>query len=317
MVLPFIEIIEWISSDPNLLMWKFPDEDREIKNGAQLTVRETQQALLVNEGIIADGFGPGRHGLSTRNIPLLTRLKGWKHGFESPFKADVYFFNIHSFLDLRWGTPAPVMLRDPQFGQVRLRAFGAYNVRIADAATFFRQYAGTYRQLYLFELERQLRDFIAPRFGEALAAAGIAAVDIAGSITDISERITPLLRPLFEELGLELLRFQVTSATLPDEVNVHYDKVTSMNMVADMDRFHRFSAASALAQPGSVVNQGAQAGFMLAAMQQSLQTPPPAAAAPAQDDIAAKLARLKALLDAGLIDETDYRAKKTELLAGF
>ena len=137
---PFIEIIEAPTPDPNLLMWKYADEDQEIKNGAKLTVRETQHAMFLNEGQLADVFGPGLHTLSTENIPLLSRLKGWKYGFESPFKADIYFFNTHQFINNKWGTPAPILMKDPEFGQVRIRAFGSFDFKIADVATFFRQY---------------------------------------------------------------------------------------------------------------------------------------------------------------------------------
>ncbi|MBF1098514.1 MAG: SPFH domain-containing protein, partial [Riemerella sp.] len=141
--LPFLEIIEWVEPDPNLLMWKVPDQDKEIKNGAKLIVRESQTALFLNEGVAADVFPAGTHELSTKNIPILSKLKGWKYGFESPFKADVYYFSTKQFVNLKWGTPAPVLMRDPQFGQVRVRAFGSYNVRITDVAKFFKEYAGT------------------------------------------------------------------------------------------------------------------------------------------------------------------------------
>ena len=165
--LPFVEIIEWIEENPNVLMRKVCDKDKAIKNGAKLIVRESQEALFLNEGIAADAFGPGTHTLKTQNVPVLSQLKGWKYGFESPFKADVYYFAMQQFINLKWGTPAPILMRDPQFGQVRVRAFGTYNVRIKDTKKFFNQYAGTFPHLTIFELEHQLRDFIAPKFGLA------------------------------------------------------------------------------------------------------------------------------------------------------
>lgn len=322
MDIPFIEIIEWVTSNPNLLMWKFPDIDKEIKNGAQLNVRESQHALFINEGQIADVLGPGLHRLSTENIPILSKLKGWKYGFESPFKADVYFFSTHQFVNLRWGTPAPIMMRDLQFGQVRVRAFGSFNIRINNVAVFFKQYAGSFHQLTLSELEVQLRDFIAPIFGEVLAKANISVLDIASNITELGDRITPLLKPYFDELGLDLTKFQIVNVTLPPEVNEHYDKITNMNMVTDMERFKQFSLANAVGQQGTAANAGTQNAILMAAMTHPIRTTvsPTAGEAPpspksSTEEIQAKLRQLKALFDEELIDESDYKAKRAELLA--
>ncbi len=314
-----LEVIEWVEHNPNLLMWKFPDEDKEIKNGAQLTVRESQKAMLLNEGKLADIFGPGRHGLSTKNIPILSTLKGWKYGFESPYKADIYFFNTQQFINLRWGTPAPILMRDPQFQQVRVRAFGIYNIRISDIATFFREYAGTYHAINVSELESQLRDFIAPKFGEVLSQAGISVMDVAGNLTELSKRVEPYLKPYFAQLGFELTQFAISSVTLPDEVNEFYDKVTNMNMVQDMNKFQQFNIANAIGQPGSGMSDGAQTGMMMGmamnAMQQmQTQQNNIQPQAPAADDLTSKLIKLKSLFDNGLIEEAEYKAKKEELL---
>ena len=195
MKLPFIEIIEAATPDPNLMMWKYADEDKEIKNGAKLTVREGQQVLFLNEGQLADVFGAGLHTLSTANIPVLSRLKGWKYGFESPFKADVYFFNTYQFINNKWGTPAPVLMSDPKFGNIRVRAFGSFDIRIADAGTFFRQYAGSYPRLTIFELQHQLRDFIAPKFGQALANEHITVTEVAGKLSQLGKKMEPYLTP--------------------------------------------------------------------------------------------------------------------------
>lgn len=320
-----LEVIEWVEHNSNLLMWKFPDSDKEIKNGAQLTVRESQQAMLLNEGQMADIFGPGRHQLSTKNVPVLSTLKGWKYGFESPYKADVYFFSTRQFINLRWGTPAPIMMRDPQFQQVRVRAFGTYNIRIKDVARFFREYAGTYPAISVSELESQLRDFIAPKFGEVLSQAGISVMDVAGNVTELSARIEPMLAPYFEELGFELTRFMISSVTLPDEVSEFYDKMTSMNMVGDMNRFQQFNIANAIGQPGTEMAQGVQGGMMMGmainaiqqsqAMQAGVQ--PQGSAAPAEDDVMGKLTKLKTLFENGLINQDEYDTKKKELLAQF
>lgn len=309
----FLEIIEAISPDPNLLMWKFPHEDQEIKNGAKLTVRESQHAMLLSEGQFADIFGPGLHELKTENVPVLSRLKGWEYGFESPFKADIYYFNTHQFINLKWGTPAPIIMADPKFGQVRVRAFGAYNIRIENVETFFRQYAGTYVQLTIFELERQLRDFIAPKFGEVLAQHGYSIMDVAGNISSLSERVQPQLQPFFAELGLELTKFQISSVTLPDAVTEHYDTVTNMNMVADMDRYQQFNTAKAVGQEGTALNAGTQQAAMVGAMmgqiaQQGAQT------SSVDEDIMSKLKMLKEMFAAELIDEDEFKAKKAELL---
>ena len=313
MVLPFIEIIEALTPDPNLLMWKYEDCDKEIQNGARLTVRESQTAMLLNEGQLADIFAPGLHTLSTENVPLLSRLKGWKYGFESPFKADVYFFNTLQFLNSKWGTPAPILMRDPEFGQVRVRAFGSFDLRIADVSVFFKQYAGTYPQLTIFELQIQLRDFIAPKFGEVLAAQNISVLDVAGNITDLSKKIEPHLKPYFLQLGVELTQFIITSVTLPDEVTAHYDKMTNMNMVKDMDVFTKFNTANAIAQHGTTVNAGVQNALGLSMMMQQIQLQ----AQPPQpiNDISSKLKKLKQFFDDGLIDEAEYKEKKAGLLS--
>jgi membrane protease subunit (stomatin/prohibitin family) len=322
MALPFIEIIEAITPDPNLLMWRYDGADQEIKNGAKLTVRESQHVMLLNEGQLADVFGPGLHTLSTENIPILSNLRGWRYGFNSPFKVDVYYFNTHQFINLKWGTPAPIIMPDSQFGQVRVRAFGAYNIRIADVATFFRQYAGTYPQLTIFELERQLRDFIAPKFGEVLVQHGYSIMDVAGNITLLSDKILPQLQPFFAELGLELVKFQISSVTLPDEVTKYYDTVTNMNMVGDMNRFQQFNMANAIGQEGTAANAGTQQAAMMGAvmgqmaqMTQSVQQNAQAPVAAPEEDVMGKLKKLKEMFDMELIEEDEFKAKKAELLS--
>lgn len=317
MPLPFIEIIEATTPDPNWLMWKFQDEDKEIKNGAQLTVRESQAALFLNEGQLADVFGPGRYKLTTENIPVLSRLKGWKYGFESPFKADVYFFNTHQFINNKWGTPAPVLMKDPVFRQIRVRAFGSFDVKIADPAVFFRQYAGTFPRLTIYELQHQLRDVVAPAFGEVLANEQISVTEVAGNISALGQKIKPYLQPYFVQLGLELTQFVITSVTLPDEVTAHYDKITNMNMVTDMDKFTRFNTAAAIGDGKSGLNDAVQQGAMLQVLMQQLQQPQQQQEQPAANNnnaIVARLQQLKSLFEAGLIDETEYKNKKAELI---
>jgi membrane protease subunit (stomatin/prohibitin family) len=310
MALPFVEIIESVTPDPNLLMWKFADADREIKNGAALIVRESQSVLLLNEGQLADTFIAGKYTLKTENIPVLTRLKGWKYGFESPFKVDVYFFNTHQFVNLKWGTPAPVLMRDPAFGQVRIRAFGTYNIRIADIGRFFREYAGTYPRLNIVELEVQLRDFIAPKFAEVLSQANIAVVDAAGNISELNKKIEPLIQQYFTDLGLEVTQFTITSITLPEEVLKHYDNVTGMNMVTDINKFSQFSVASAMDKENSAMGDAAR---QVVGIGMIMNQANPVSSVPVED-IPTKLKKLKELFETQLITEAEYAAKKEELL---
>ena len=309
MQLPFLEIIEATTPDPNLLLWKYADEDKEIKNGAKLTVRESQVAVFLNEGQLADVFQPGLHTLSTENIPILSRLKGWKYGFNSPFKADVYFINTRHFVNNKWGTPAPIMMRDPEFGQVRVRAFGTFDIQIKDFAAFFRQYAGSYKTFSIFELQHELRDFIAPKFGEVLANENISVKDMAGSVTELSKKIEPFLKPYFAQFGIELTTFTITSITLPDEVTAHYDKITNMNMVTDMDKFTKFNTAQAIGEKGTALNDAATSAMAMGLMMNQLQQ-----GNKPQDDITAKLQQLKSLFESGLIDEAEYKAKKAALI---
>jgi len=310
MALPFIEIIEATTPNPNLLMWKYQDEDKEIKNGAKLTVRESQVAVFLNEGQLADVFKPGLHTLNTENIPILSRLKGWKYGFNSPFKADIYFINTRQFVNNKWGTPAPIMMRDPEFGQVRIRAFGTFDIQIKDFDIFFHQYAATYQTFTIFELQYELRDFIAPKFGEVLAQQNMSVKDVAGNVTELSQRIEPHLKPYFAQFGIELITFTITSVTLPDEVSAHYDKITNMNMVTDMEKFTKFNTAQAIGEKGTALNDATTNAMAMGIMmnqiqQQNTQQP---------EDIANKLQKLKTLFEDGLIDELEYKAKKAELL---
>lgn len=315
---PFLEIIEWVEHDPNILMWKFPDTDKEIKNGAKLIVRESQTALFLNQGVFADNFSPGTHSLATENIPLLSKLKGWKYGFESPFKADVYFFSVKDFVSLKWGTPAPILLRDPQFGPIRIKAFGSYNVRIVDTQKFFSKYAGTYPLLTVFELEHQLRDFIAPVFAEILAQANISALDIAGNLSQLNAKIQPLIAPHFEQFGIQVTQFAIASATLPKEVNDNIDKIGSMNMIGDMNKFQQFNTALAIGKDGNPMQQSVQdaaaLGLMMQGManqqNQSMQQQPPQA----EESLIDKLKKLKEIYDLGLINETEFESKKSELM---
>ncbi|MDR2132836.1 MAG: SPFH domain-containing protein [Clostridiales Family XIII bacterium] len=311
----FIEIIESIAPDPNLLMWKFDDADKEIQNGAQLTVRESQRVLLLCEGVATDVFEPGLHTLSTENIPILTKLKGWKYGFKSPYKADVYFFNIHRFLNNKWGTPTPIMVNDPEFGNVRIRAFGSFDVEISDVKLFFNTYAGTYDKLTIFELRQQLRDVVAPKFGEILATEKIPLMETAGNMSVLSEKVRPLLIPYFEQLGIRLTAFIITGVSLPDEVTAHFDDISNMNMVGDMKRYTEFQTAKAIGDKNSGLHAATQQGAMMGLVVKHMQG---AEAGERTGETAeAKLQKLKDLFEKGLIDEDEYKAKKADVLATF
>ncbi|MDR3346014.1 MAG: SPFH domain-containing protein [Campylobacteraceae bacterium] len=292
-----IEIVESVTPNPNFLAWKFPTEDKEIKNGAKLIVRESQQALLLCEGNIADLFKSGSHTLKTENIPIFGKLKKWGFGFKNPYSADIYFFNTYLFINNKWGTPAPILVNDPRFGNIRVRAFGSFDIRIEDAERFFRQYAGTYTQLTIGELQSQLRDFIAPKFGEILSNEKIPVMEIAGNITEFSKKIEPLIAPYFAQMGLLLTSFIVSSVTLPDEVSKHIDTLSNMNMTNDIGRFKEFQSANAI---------GKSAGVVVDITMKKEQS-----------DEAAKLRKLKSLFDEGLIDEAEYKEKKAEILSQF
>ncbi len=318
-----IDIIEWVESNNTVVMYKYPDAGKDIKYGAQLTVRESQEALFLNEGQIADVYQPGRHELTTANMPILTTLRSWKYGFESPFKVDTYFLSKRQFTNLKWGTPNPIMMRDPEFKQVRVRAFGVYFLKVKDAKLFFREYAGTAPVLHISDIEESLRDLIAPKFAEALAEAKISVLDLATQYSELGDIIKPIMQRDLDEFGLELTKFQITSCTLPPEVEAFYDKMTQMNMVDNMNKFGQFQTFNSLddaaKNPGGLANIGAGIGMgniiaqnMAGAMNNNLNQQP---AAVNKDEIMKTLKDLADLKTAGILTEAEFDAKKKELLA--
>lgn len=265
----FIQIIEWLDDSNNTLVYRFPVHDQEIKMGAQLTVRENQQALFVNEGEVADLFKPGRYELSTQNIPIMTTLRGWKYGFDSPFKAEVYFFNTRLFTGLKWGTPNPVMMRDAQFGMVRLRAFGTYAMRIADAKTFFKTVVGTQGLTTTDEILDQLRSTIINHISDIVAESKIAAIDLATQYRELSAVGQKELAPAFAELGLEIVRFNIDNVSLPDEVTAAMDQRTKLGVFGDnMSQYTQMQAADSIRvaaeNPGGIAGAGAGIGAGMA-----------------------------------------------------
>ena len=254
----FIEVIEWLDETSNTLVYRFPVKDQEIKNGAQLIVRESQAAVFVSEGQIADMFSPGRYTIDGGNTPILSKLGAWKYGFNSPFKAEVYFVNTKQFTDLKWGTPNPVMMRDTDFGMVRLRAFGIYSIRVADPKSFIKEIAGTNARFVTEDIEGQLKRTLVGGFSDGLAESKIAALDLASNYDELGAFTRQKLNEEFKTLGLELTKFVIENISLPQEVEAAMDKRTSMGVIGDVGRYAQFQAADALRDAAQ--NQGGGAG---------------------------------------------------------
>ena len=242
----FIEVIEWTDDSGELMVYRFADGSREINMGAQLTVRESQVAVFVNEGQIADVFTPGRYELTTENMPVLTLLKSWKHGFKSPFKSEVYFVNTRQFTDQKWGTSNPVMMRDADFGVMRIRGFGIYSFRVVDAAVFLKEVFGTNSEFTVEGINGQLRKTLVSLFSEVLGEAKIPALQLASQYSELSRLIADRAKEEFSHLGLELVRLYVENISLPEEVEKAIDAQSQMNVVGDMGRYTQFQTASAI-----------------------------------------------------------------------
>ena len=340
----FIDVIQWPNPEPDVLMWRFPIQDEEIQNGASLTVRDSQAAMFVDEGVTADVFQAGTFKLTTQNLPVLTNLKNWSKLFESPFKSDVYFFNLRQQLSRRWGTSQPVTVRDADFGAVALRAFGMYSFRIADPALFFKEVTGVTAEYRGEQLEEQLRNVAVTQLATAFGTSGIPFLDMAANQVALSQKMTELLQPLFAAMGLLLESFNVESVTLPEALQKRMDERMGMGIVGDLSRYTQYQTAQAI--PIAAQNEGGVAGIgagiaagmgmgnaMTAAMMgqqvapqgqpvvQAAQTAAPVAAATvaatapaAGEDLAGKLTQLKTLLDQGLINQADYDTAKAEVI---
>jgi membrane protease subunit (stomatin/prohibitin family) len=265
----FVDVIEWLDDSNDTLVYRFERYGNEIKYGAMLTVREGQAAILINEGQLADVFEPGLYQLDTANLPLLSTLQGWPHGFQSPFKAEVYFFSTRRFTDLKWGTKNPIMLRDQEFGPVRLRAYGTYAIRIRDATTFLREIVGTDGHFTTAEITHQLRNLIVSRFASTLGESHIPILDLAANYDDLSDFLTQRIGPEFQVYGLELTKLLVENISLPKNVEAALDRRTSMGIVGNLNQYTQFQAAesmrSAAQQPGSGSDaMGMGMGFVMA-----------------------------------------------------
>src|SRR5437762_875247 len=233
----FIEVIEWLDDTGNTLLYRFPVQGQEIKNGAKLTVRESQIAVFVYQGQIADVFGPGLYTIDGGNTPILTKLGAWKYGFNSPFKAEVYFVNTKQFTDMKWGTPNPVMMRDTDFGMVRLRAFGIYSIRVADPRALIKEVAGTNAHFVTEDIEGQLKRTLVSGFSDALAESKIAALDLASNYEELSRFSRQKLQDEFKSLGLELTKFVVENISLPQVVEDAMDNRTLMGELCEMHMY--------------------------------------------------------------------------------
>src|SRR5262245_1204020 len=266
-----IDIIEWLDDSRDTIVWRFPRYENEIKMGAKLVVRESQTAVFVNEGQIADAFTPGTYTLQTQNMPILSTLQGWKYGFHSPFKAEVYFVNTRQFTDLKWGTQNPVILRDAELGVVRLRAFGAYTIRVSDPARLLSELVGTDPQFRTEEVSEYLRQTIVGKLAGALATAGVPLYDLATQQEAIGTRLAGVLGEDLASIGIDIPKFIIENISVPPEVEQALDKRTQMGVVGNLDQYTQFQAANALQDaarnPGGGASEGIGLGLGLAAGQ--------------------------------------------------
>ncbi|MDU8945173.1 SPFH domain-containing protein [Ovoidimarina sediminis] len=256
----FIDVIHWVDDTRDTMVWRFEREGHAIKYGAKLTVREGQAAVFVHEGQLADVFTPGLYFLETNNMPILTTLQHWDHGFRSPFKSEIYFVNTTRFTDLKWGTKNPIILRDPEFGPTRLRAFGTYAVKVADPAKFLLEIVGTDGEFTMDEISYQIRNIIVQEFSRVIAGAGIPVLDMAANTKDLGRIVAEAISANIAEYGLSIPEFYIENISLPPAVEEALDKRTSMGVVGDLNRYTQYATAEALAK-GGAASDGMGAGL--------------------------------------------------------
>ena len=257
----FIDVISWLDDTRDTMVWRFDRRGQAIKYGAKLTVREGQAAVFIHEGQLADVFHPGLYMLETNNMPILTTLQHWDHGFQSPFKSEIYFVNTTRFNDQKWGTKNPIMARDPEFGPVRLRAFGTYSMRVTDPGTFIKEIVGTDGEFTSDEISFQIRNIIVQEASQVLAKSGIPVLDMAANLADLGKIIANAIAPKVAEYGLSIPEFYIENISLPEEVEKALDKRTSMGVVGDLNRYMQYNAAESLSQPGSAMGSAMGAGM--------------------------------------------------------
>ncbi len=337
----FIDILQWTETGDGTLAWRFPMAEMEIQNGASLTVRESQMAVFVNEGKVADVFGPGTYKLTTQTLPVLTYLKNWDKLFESPFKSDVYFFSTRQQIDQKWGTPQPITIRDADFGAVRLRAFGNFAFRIADPKLFHTEISGTRDTYTVDDLDGQLRGLVLQNISNAIASAGIPFLDLAANQLKFAEALATQLAPEFDKIGLKLEGMTVQNLSLPEELQKILDQKIGMGMVGnDMAKFMQYQTAQAIPKFAEGAGGGGGSGIagdamglgagvalgqvlaqnLAAGLQGSTAGAAAAAAAAAQaagvkpEDVMATLEKLGELKAKGILTQDEFDAKKAELL---
>jgi membrane protease subunit (stomatin/prohibitin family) len=323
----FIDILQWNEDTDGVLAWRYPMQDFEIQYGGSLTVRESQVAVFVNEGKIADVFAPGMYKLTTQTLPVLTYLKNWDKLFESPFKSDVYFFSTRLQTGRKWGTPQAISLRDADFGMVRLRAFGMYSYAVSDARKFFTGISGTRAVYTRDDLEEQLRGIVVSTMAASLGASTKPFLDMAANQTLMANEVKAAIQSAFGNYGLALDVFNVTSINLPEDLQAALDKRIAIGMSGDLNKYTQYQVANAI--PLAAQNEGGMAGVgaSLSAglvlgqtMAQGLAgaqkpaTPAAAEATPGAADPEARLGQLKSLLDKGLISAGDFETAKAEVL---
>ena len=324
----FVDVIQWTEEGDGVIAMRYPMQDLEIQYGAQLTVRESQMAVFINEGQIADVFGPGLYTLTTRTLPVLTYLKNWDKLFESPFKSDVYFFSTRLQLDCKWGTPNPITIRDKDFGMVRMRAFGIYSYRLADARKFHSEISGTREQYTVADLDGQLRNLVISSMTDLFGESGVPFIDMAANQDELSRQLKSKLESVFERYGLVLDSFVVQNVSLPEELQKILDTRIGMNMIGDLGRYTQYQVATSI--PLAAQNEGGIAGIgaglgaglgigqtMTAAMAQATVATAPAAvpvAASNADEVVATLEKLHGLVAKGILSQAEFDAKKVELL---
>lgn len=278
-----VDIIEWLDNTRDTMVWRFPRYQNEIKNGAKLIVRESQAAAFINEGAVADVFEfPGTYTLETRNLPILSTLRGWKYGFNSPFKAEVYFVSTRTFTDRKWGTKNPIIMRDAEFGAVRLRAFGTFAIRVMQIGTFLRNVVGTNHRFTVDQIGEQLRDLLVARFADAVAESKIPVLDMAANQDELGKVLVQRINPDFAQYGLEVTSLFVENISLPPEVEQALDKRASMGAVGDLNKYMQYQSAEAIREaarnPGGIAGIGAGMGAGMAMANQMGQAMQPQAA---------------------------------------
>lgn len=319
----FIDVIEWTESTNGVLAYRFPAEDREIQTGAVLTVTESQMALFVNEGNVADVFSPGRYTLSTKTLPILTTLLNWDKAFKSPFKSDVYFFSTREQIDQRWGTPTPIQIRDKEFGVIRLRAFGTFSYKVEEPTTFYQKISGTRARYMVSELDGQLRSLVTMAIATKFGGGEVAFLDMAREQTRFSDELKKELDPKFYEYGLKLESFVVQSITLPEELQAYLDKQSQMNLVGDLQKYANFqvteSIPEAAANSGGLAGLGVGLGAGALVGQQFAQSAQAlgqggASAGNQEEDPFVLLEKLQGLLEKGILTKEEFEQKKAEIL---